>query len=196
MPVVKYRDVISSALSRPVFTLSYLTKRGVPEKYAKVLIHRLVKRGVVHRVERGLYATVDDPIVVGGNMVFPSYISMYTALSLRGVLYQVPSTVQIVTTRRRKNKRVDFFGSVIEFYRIKREFFFGFEYIYFNGFEVPVASVEKAIIDIFYFKGGVIGTIDVEVVDVDRLVKYLEIMNKKSLKRKVLRWISDVSSFE
>ena len=194
MPKIKYRGIVESALNRPIFTSLQLIKRGIPREYLKVFLHKLVKKGAIYRVERGIYATVDDPIIIAGNMVFPSYISMYTALYLRGALYQVPSIIQVVTTRRKKNKKISFLGNLIEFYRIKKIYFFGFEYIPYNNFEIPVASVEKAIIDVFYFLGSIIGTIDIDSINKDRLKEYLDMMNKGSLKKRILRWLKNGSS--
>ena len=194
MPKIKYREIVESTLNKPVFTSLQLIKKGIPREYLKVLLHKLVKKGTIYRVERGIYATVDDPIIIAGNIVFPSYISMYTALYIRGALYQVPSIIQVVTTRRKKNKKINFLGNLIEFYRIKKTYFFGFEYIPYNNFEIPVANVEKAIIDIFYFLGNILGTIDMEYINEERLKEYLDIMNKGSLKKRILRWFKNGSS--
>ncbi|MGQ4891443.1 MAG: type IV toxin-antitoxin system AbiEi family antitoxin domain-containing protein [Candidatus Njordarchaeia archaeon] len=194
MPKIKYKSIVESALSKPVFTSAHLIRKGMPRDYVKIFLHRLLRRGVIYRVERGTYATVDDPIIVAGNVVFPSYLSMYIALYLRGVLYQVPSVIQVVTTRRKKNKKINFLGNLVEFYRIKKEYFFGFEYIPYDNFEVPVANVEKAIVDLFYFQGGIAGTIDTDYINIDKLKKYLGIIDRKSLRKKVMRWLKSGSS--
>ena len=186
--MTKYKKIVEEALERPILSSTYLYKKGIPRGYAKLLLHNLFKRGVIHRVERGLYATVNDPIIVAGNIVFPSYISMYVALYLRGAFYQVPSVIQVVTTRRKKNKKIRFLDNLIEFYRIKKTYFFGFDYIMVQKFQVPVAKVEKAIIDIFYFLGDIVGTMDFSSINEERLKYYLKVINIKALERRVLRW--------
>lgn len=189
LPVIKYRDIVSGVTKKPIFSVKELVNRGIPSNYARLLVHNLTKKGKIFRVEKGYYATVNNPFVVAGLIVFPSYISMYSALYLRGLLSQIAFAIQVVTTKRRKNKKLFFADTPIEFYKIKRDYFFGFEYIMYDGFEIPIAQPEKAIIDIFYFMGGIAGSIDAGEIDYKRLHAYLDYMGIKSLKDRVKRWI-------
>ena len=129
MPKKKYHNVIDKLTRKPVFTFREMLLEGIPYNYAKRLAHLLVKKGKVRLIEKGKYATVDDPFLIAPFTVFPSYISMHSALYLNGLLQQVPFTIEIVTTRRKKRAEIFFNGSKIKYYRIRRDYFFGYRYM-------------------------------------------------------------------
>ena len=129
----------------------------------------------------------EDPLLVAPFLTFPSYVSMFSALLIRGAISQMPMGVQVVTTRKRKNKVATYNDTKIEFFRIKRRLFFGFEYVWYEGFQVPVAKPEKALIDIYYFGYSVRGLeIDCSKFNSRTLKEYLEVVGKKSVSRRVL----------
>jgi len=190
LPKKKYQHIIEKLIKRPVFTFRDMLAYDIPYNYAKRLAHMLVKGGRIKIIEKGKYATVDDPFLIAPFTVFPSYISMHSALYLNGVLQQVPFTIEIVTTRRKKHKEIFFEESKIRYYKIRRKHFFGFRYTYYENFEIPVAYTEKALIDIFYFNMYPIGTINVEKIDSKRLESYLKRIKMKKLADKVLGWLN------
>ncbi|MGQ4914458.1 MAG: type IV toxin-antitoxin system AbiEi family antitoxin domain-containing protein [Candidatus Asgardarchaeia archaeon] len=197
MPVIKYRKVVEKLLKNPAFSYKELLAYGVPRTYAKRLVHYLSRKGKMSIVEKGVYTTVDDPIIVASFISFPSYVSMFSALFVRGVLSQIPMNVQVVTTKRRKKKTVVFKDTNIEFFRIKRDYFFGFTQTWYDGYQIPVARIEKAIIDCFYFN---VTTPEFlrdsledfnEKIDLTLLNEYLDIIKKRSIKQKVMELIKD-----
>ena len=114
MPVIKYRQRVEKLLRKPVILAEDFVKLGVKRGYVRRLAELLRKQNKVIQVEKGKYATVDDPFLVAPFLTFPSYISMFSALFLRKVLMQVPDEIQVVTTANRKNRILNFRGARIK----------------------------------------------------------------------------------
>jgi predicted transcriptional regulator of viral defense system len=117
--------------------------------YALLLLHKLAKKGEVHRITRGWYSRSDDPVV----SVFafrPAYLGLEEALSLRG-LWEQETNVVLVTPRRIRQGRRNVMGSTVVVHRIDRGRYFGFDYLRYGDFFVPVSDVEKTVIDLAYF---------------------------------------------
>jgi len=188
MPVIKYRQSVEKLLEKPVILARDFVKLKIKRSYVRRLAELLRKRGRITSVEKGKYATVDDPFLVAPFLTFPSYISMFSALFLRKALMQIPDEIQVVTTARRKKRVVNFRGAELKFFRIKPELFFGYEFIPYEGYRIPVANVEKAIIDLAYFGfepgGELSGNVDLE-----RLESYLKLVKRKSVIERVKRWL-------
>jgi predicted transcriptional regulator of viral defense system len=118
--------------------------------YALLLLHNLVRRGEIHRVTKGWYSRLDDPVV----SVFafkPSYLGLHEALSLHG-LWEQETNVVLITPRPLRRGARSVMGNTVLVRRIERNRFFGFEYLNYDGFVVPVSDVEKTLIDMVYFR--------------------------------------------
>jgi len=188
MPIIKYSSIINELMKKPVFTAKDLSARGVPKNYIKRLANYLKSKQKIKIVEKGKYATTDNPFLVAPFLTFPSYISMFSALFLRRVISQIPMSIQVVTTRKRKNRVVLYDNTEIEFFKIKNAYFFGFEYIWYENYQIPVAKMEKALIDIYYFGYSIEGfEVDLSKVDCDTLDEYLTLMERKTLAKKIWR---------
>ena len=188
MPTVKYAKIVEELMQKPLFTAKELEMRGVPPSYIKRLANLLKKKGKISIVEKGKYAVVDNPFLVAPFLTFPSYISMFSALFLRETISQVPMTIQIVTTRKRKNKKVVYNDTEIEFFKIKKELFFGFEYIWHEGYQIPIAKTEKAIFDALYFGFSITDVdIDFSKIDCTQVIDYFRTIGKKSVLKKLRR---------
>lgn len=117
--------------------------------YSLLLLHNLAKRGEVHRITKGWYSTLDDPVV----SVFafrPAYLGLQEALSLHG-LWEQETNVVLLTPRMLRAGTRNVMGSNVVVHRIVKERFFGFEYLKYGEFFVPVSDVEKTLIDLVYF---------------------------------------------
>jgi len=117
--------------------------------YALLLLHNLARRGEIHRVTRGWYSRLDDPIV----SVFafkPSYLALQEALSLHGLWEQETNPV-LLTPRPLRTGARGVMGSTVILRRIEGRRFFGFDYMSYDGLAVPVSDVEKTLIDLAYF---------------------------------------------
>jgi len=188
MPKTKYMETVSMLSKKPVFTLKDMVAHGIPATYVRRLADYLVKKRKISRVERGKFTVFSDPITVAPFLVFPSYLSMTTALHLRGAILQVPHIIQVATTGRRKNKIIEIIGARVEHFKLKRALFFGYTYIDHEGVKIPVADAEKAIVDLAYFGFEPEGELSVEV-DQKKLEEYTQLVGKTAVKKRVGRWL-------
>ncbi|MDE1854249.1 MAG: hypothetical protein KGI38_10970 [Thaumarchaeota archaeon] len=143
--------------------------------YALLLMHNLVKRGEVHRITRGWYSRLDDPVVT----VFafkPAYLGLQEALSLQG-LWEQETNVILITPRAVRRGERSIMGSKVFVRKVDKKRFFGFEYLSQDGFAVPVSDVEKTLIDLVYFGETPDDEVLAEIrrrADIRRLSRYLE----------------------
>ncbi len=121
-------------------------------EYAKLVVHRLKKAGLIFELERNRYTTHWDPLLVSSHIIWPCYISGWAAIRYHNMTEQLPRIITIITTRAKKNRRMDFANATLEFVRIKKEFFFGFEKVRYGDFELFMADKEKALADALYLK--------------------------------------------
>ncbi|KXB06372.1 hypothetical protein AKJ52_02290 [candidate division MSBL1 archaeon SCGC-AAA382C18] len=150
MPALKYRDVVEDVKSKPVFGVDDLVREEVPRDYAKTLLYRLNKRNEISRIERNKYTARDNPMVIAPYLTHPSYLSLWTALRFHNITQQSPFAVEVVTSRSRYNRELDFEGTKIRFYEVKPKMMFGYGYEVYENDRVPIASPEKALVDGIY----------------------------------------------
>jgi len=112
-----------------------------------VVLHRLVRQGVLTRMRRGIYR-VSISSVEGAhlaNLLYtPSYLSFESALSRYGILSQIPYTITLATTRRSKKTILD--GTAVEYRQLRKDLFFGHRID--KGLDI--AEPEKALLDALY----------------------------------------------
>ena len=153
MPIIKYKNLIQKVTEKPVFGVNDLVSQNMPRDYAKKILHELFKSGKITRVERGKYTVLDDALTVATHLTEPCYVSMWSALSINKLTTQVPFSVEIVTTRKRFNRKIIFNNTPIIFYTVQSEMMYGYENIIWKEHvRIPVAKPEKIIIDALYFR--------------------------------------------
>ncbi len=132
----------------PVFDLNILKGiMGKDSAYAKVYLSRLKKAGLVFEIERNKHTAHKNAFLIASRILWPSYISLWSALRFYNLTEQIPHAVSVVTTRNRKKSIIDFFGIKIIFNHIDKKYFFGFKKVNYDGAEIFIAEPEKAIID-------------------------------------------------
>jgi predicted transcriptional regulator of viral defense system len=119
------------------------------KSYSYLTLHNLVKKGEIKRITKGWYSLYEDPIVA----VFcfkPAYIGLQEALSIHE-LWEQETNVVIVTTRKIRSGVRKVLDSNVILHRIEPKYFFGFDYLKYENFFIPVSDVEKTLIDLVYF---------------------------------------------
>ncbi|OIO21029.1 hypothetical protein COV61_05120 [Candidatus Micrarchaeota archaeon CG11_big_fil_rev_8_21_14_0_20_47_5] len=116
-------------------------------EYASLVAYRLKKRGELQEIEKGKYTFESDPFVVASWIVWPSYISSWAALNYYKMTEQLPFTIHIISTRKRKKKTVYFGNAAIEFIKIRQSAFLGYRRVGYQGRGIFVAEKEKAVVD-------------------------------------------------
>ncbi|HDM23133.1 MAG TPA: hypothetical protein ENG20_05050 [Methanomicrobia archaeon] len=151
MPVIKYKGIMEQIMKKPVFTPKDLHNEKIPENYSKKLLFTLTRSGKIKRIERGKYTCLDDPIAVAAHITEPCYLTLWTAMSIRGVTTQIPFAVEVATSRKRFKKKIIFQNTPIIFYTINPKMMFGYENIIWKDeIRIPVAKPEKIVIDAIY----------------------------------------------
>jgi predicted transcriptional regulator of viral defense system len=151
MKKTKHIDKIRNFIAKtPVFTSKDIERITKNKKYAHLILTKLTAKKEIFRLTKGFYSKFEDPIF----SVFcfkPAYLGLYEALSLRNLWEQETNTIIITTKKVRTGKR-NILDSNVIVKRINPKYFFGFDYLPYGNFYLPVSDLEKTLIDIIYFK--------------------------------------------
>lgn len=159
------------SLDKGYFTMADMQKiTDLPRDSLKVAINRLIGKGVLTRIKRGIYqlefSQVDVP-KVANQIYYPSYLSFESALSRYGILSQIPYTQVFATTKR--SKKMMLWGTEVEFRQLKKELFFGYQMD--DG--MYIAEPEKALLDQLYMVSRGRGSLNIEELDLMEINKEL-----------------------
>jgi len=114
--------------------------------YADLLLHNMANRGEIHRLMRGWYSSHDDPVL----SVFcfkPAYLGLQEALSMRNLWEQETNVVVLTPAKVREGLR-SVAGSNVVVRRLPVHHFFGYDFIPYGEWRVPVSDPEKTLIDL------------------------------------------------
>jgi predicted transcriptional regulator of viral defense system len=188
---MKTIDLIDTLRKRPVFRRQDIERyANYDSKYAKLILNRLLHRKLIKRVWRNAYTTKDNINVIASNLIYPSYISFWSASYFLGYTEQIVNTIQIATTSNvNRIVLITFENYKIKIIPIKS--FFGYKKLATNDGDIFIAEDEKLIIDAF-LKPKECGNFD-EIIKIienssiteDKLVTYLEKVNKSSISKRV-----------
>jgi len=120
--------------------------------YAKMHLNRLKNRGIVKQIQRNVYTVQEDPLIISSRIVWPSYISLWTAFRYHNLTEQIPNKISVITTRSKSRENIQIMNTTIIFEKIRPSWFFGFSKIKIQDFEVFIAEPEKALIDAVLLK--------------------------------------------
>jgi len=141
---MKEKEILRKLKEKTVFNLLDMQRiLGSSKQYAKIALNRLLKRGEIKRIKKNSYTMYDDVFVVSTNIIYPGYLSFWSASSYKGYTEQILKDVQVACSK--KIKDISFENYRIEF--IKVNSVFGYEKIKTNLGEMFVAIDEKLIID-------------------------------------------------
>jgi len=160
----------SIARNGQVFTLEQLHRQTeIPKSVLSVMLSRWEDRGFVERIERGKYLIIPlesekgkytlHEFVIASHLVRPSAIAYWSALHYHGLTEQIPITVFVQTTARKKKNQLEVFGVDYRIVRVKPEKFFGFKKEWIEETPVTVTDREKTVIDCLdrpEYAGGIV----------------------------------------
>jgi len=145
---------------------------GIEPESAAVLCSRYVKRGLLTRLKRGLYARTETLANLGQLGLFrlanllqvPSYISLMTALSYHGVTTQVQRDVfESISIKRTKTFLRG--GYAFRYVKIAPGLYSGFS----KERDAFIATAEKATLDCFYLASMGRYALDTSALDLSKL---------------------------
>ena len=167
----------------------------VPIAKAYEILRRLKAEELVRPVEAGKYLllgfqperVLSNPMFIATRPAHPAYVSFWSALHFHGLTEQVPRTVFVATTQKRRP--LDFNGARFVFVRVAPYKFFGYQREMIGDLPVLMAEVEKALVDSLdqlRYAGGLLEVAKAlyqarQRLDVERLVEYANRMRNRSL---------------
>jgi len=169
--------------------VSTQNEKHIGEKYARTFLQRQFKANKLSRITKGKYSKSKDIYKIATNLFTPSYLSFWSASYFKGYTEQIVNEIQVAVTK--KHKKINFEEYNINFSKLNKKCFFGFEKIkYGNGF-IFVVDDEKLIIDSINIEKK-IGNFDEILkiiknaqIDREKIIKYLKRINNKSLNKKI-----------
>jgi len=168
----------------PVFTVNdvklFLKKNGAGKEYYKLFIHNMVKGGKIFVIKRGCYTIHDDPMIAGFAFS-PLYYGLETSLTYYK-LWDYITPITIITTNRVRKSNIELLGRNASLRSISKDKFFGYASVdYKEGIYLPIADIEKTVIDSIYFHARFSKGIYAKIVgriDHKKLDYYLKSYNK------------------
>ena len=158
-----------------------LKKYKNKESYSNYF-NREIKKGNLVRIKKGIYANPDTPAYeIASNIIFPSYISLFSALNYYQFTEQIPNTIQVICTK--QIREIKFFNYLIKFIKVKPQWIFGIK----RENNMFIATQEKLILDALKFQkemgnfDEIIGLIKQAKIDTNNMVSYLNKSQEISL---------------
>ncbi len=157
---MKYLSGVRGRFSKrdfPVFTINdirmLLNGSGVSDEYVHLMVHNLMRRSEIVRITKAVYTFHKDEAVVGFAF-YPFYYGFENALNIMGISGQGTNMIVVTPKNVRQGVRT-FVNRNFRVKRIRGSMFFGYKTVEYDGFWVPVSDLEKTVIDMLYFQGGI-----------------------------------------
>ena len=154
--VLRYGKIVSSE------QIQAAIGQNVSRGSARKRVAGMSKAGWLIRLKNGLYLVVTDisslgftdvsELVISQSLNLDSYISFESALQYHSMFDQMLARINAVTIRTTRTYQV--LKTTYTFSSIKKELYFGFTQELVNNRKVNVAEIEKAILDLLYFRSS------------------------------------------
>lgn len=153
---MNYTDFKKKVIKFPVIPAADLLLFEGKWQAARNQLNRWLKKGLLIKLRRGLYILNENDRKINpssrylaNQLCFPSYVSLEYALGFYGLIPERVRDITSVTTK--KTIRFTNIMGTFTYQHIKIEAFRGYEVVKDeNGFNVFIASPEKAVIDFLY----------------------------------------------
>lgn len=157
---MKFDSLVNQAGSLPFFDLALITQvSGENKRSLTIQMYQWAQKGKVLPLRRGFYTLANNyrrvplsPTHLANEMVHPSYLSSTWVLGFYGLIPEKVAAYTSVTTRvtRQFNNA---FGRFI-YSSFKKDFFWGFRELKFDGSPALIAEPEKALLDYWHLHPG------------------------------------------
>lgn len=211
-------DLYSMGLS--TFTFKRVSEiSGLPDQNLRNILSRLTKKGILNRIQAGLYSIVSfdlghvhshlgDPLVVAREIAQKSsngryFISHASAMDIHQMLTQ-PQFITYTSVDKQIKKSPEILGSKFKFITIKPEHYFGFEKHWIGKSEmVLVSDLERTILDCLRLPENCGGVTEIAKgiwmkrgqINYDKIVKYSQKINVGSVYKR-LGFLLELYGFE
>jgi len=211
-------DLYSLGLS--TFTFKQVSEiSGLPDQNLRNILSRLTKKGILSRIQSGLYSIVSfdlghvdshlgDPLIVAREIANKSsngeyFISHASAMDIHQMLTQ-PQFITYTSVGKQIKKAPEILGTKFKFITIKPEHYFGFEKHWIGKSEmVLVSDLERTILDCLKMPEYCGGITEIakgiwmtrSQINYDKIVKYAERINVGSVYKR-LGFLLELYGFE
>jgi predicted transcriptional regulator of viral defense system len=162
---------------------------GLKYNAVRGLLKRYKKKGLVVNPKKGYYYFKDyapDDFFLANKLYYPSYISMETVLSSKGVIPETIYPIISITPKSTREFIVE--NKKFIYQKIKQEVFQG----YYKKGNYLVADLEKAVADYLYFialgRKEVNDRINLKDIDKNKLKEYSQLYKNKKLTRLINKY--------
>jgi predicted transcriptional regulator of viral defense system len=139
-----------------IFPFEQVQEFWSPPERASDVLYRLVQKGWLRRLERGLYliipleagparAWTESGLIIAGYLTDPAAIAYWSALHFWNLTEQIPGVIFVQTTRRKQQTEIA--GMRFRFVTVVEDHFFGVTTVNVGGKTAPVTDLEKTIVD-------------------------------------------------
>lgn len=195
-------NLLDKLAKKKIFTMDDAEKLSSASRdVLKVILSRLEKKGWIERIEPGKYMVIPlgaekgkytlHEFVLGSLLVDPCIISYWSALNHYGFTEQIPFTVFIQTSARKKHQEIKVFGVTYKIIRIKKEKIFGLKKEWFEDTQITITNKEKTIIDCLdkpQYAGGIIEiakALKTKNYDIKKLASHAQKINNTGIIRRL-----------
>lgn len=137
----------------------------------------------------------EDLFFISNTIYFPAYISSYSALQYYNLIPEQVSVTLWVTTNSTKSYNTSLW--IFKYHTIKKELFWWYSLKKIWNTHFYIADMEKCLLDFFYFHSSYKSKDDIkslrlnydilkEHLDREKLLRYCDIYNSKTLKKTIL----------
>ena len=166
----------------------------------KVLLLRMEREGWIERIEKGKYLIIPlgakkgkytiNEFVIGSTLIDPAIISYWSALNYHGLTEQMPTTVFIQTTARKKKTELDIFGVRYKIIKVNEKKMVGYDTVWIEETQVHITDREKTIADCLdkpQYCGGIIEVAKAlqNDIDLNKVIEYAKKMNNSAILKRL-----------
>ncbi|MFP3871272.1 MAG: type IV toxin-antitoxin system AbiEi family antitoxin domain-containing protein [Candidatus Natronoplasma sp.] len=172
----------------------------VKRESLRVILSRLEEKGWIERIEKGKYMLIPvgsekgkytlDEFVLASTLVEPYCVGYWSALNYHGFTEQIPTTVFVQTTSRKRWRERKIFGVNFKIVKLKKEKFFGKETLWSGDEQVNITDKEKTIVDCLdkpKYCGGIIEVakgFESEDYDNGKILDYIDRIGNTGVRRR------------
>lgn len=188
--IEKMLQALSKEGKKIFTTKEFVRYTDIDKDVAYVYLNRLVKRGVIKKIKRGVYSLTEDVFLVANNLIIPSYFSLSTAYYLNKKFTFMINKFFLCNSKKSQNILID--ATEVKFIKIKPRLMFGFVRRRWSDGYIFVAELEKAILDCLYLPrycriGWTLEVIkeSIDEIDYKKLETFLKMFNIESVRRRL-----------
>lgn len=195
---MKYIDFNNAFKNRPLVDVREV--RQVFPDFESRRFYEWQKKGYIKKISKLFYVFSDRRIdeaennFIANKLLEPSYISIESALRYYNLIPEIVFLTTSVTTRRTKLLKSPI--GDFQYRKVKEKLFFGYRIINAGQIAYKIADPEKALLDLLYLRSDIKNENDIfelrinkevyrEVVDQNKLRRYLEAFSSRVLSKKI-----------